>query len=744
MKSSPLGVKPQAPSPYESVGMSIDDAGLDFLMNNLTNLYTEPYKAVLREYTANAIDSHIRANQKNPILVTLPTDYNRFLTIQDFGVGLSKDEITNVYARYGKSTKRDTNTQIGAFGLGCKSALAVADRFDLVAVKDGVKNVVYIQKSASTGVGQVYFVSEEETDEPNGVLVKIPAMANRYYTFSMKEFFMGWTPGSISIDGEVLGAGSLWDEETFHTLKIGRDSVLGWVAHKPSPGSYSTRTIGATIGGIKYNFLDEECNKFPAFGKLKNYYRDIYVNLPMGSVDLTPPREELRYSDLTLRTIETALDALLEALPPVIQAEVDREPTHTAAARRVCSERRGLTVVDTFYYRGEEVPSHIELTPGTWGAVSKNYGTKTAVDANFHVGQINGVSLETWVNENAAIIKVNGPLIDVLERGKKDLKDYLESIDLENGKVYFTTDKRFSNTWIRDNVIDLTFEDFQVAAKEARRTRYAAARASRSENPVVREPNTYVVLHKDVRTNANGKSVFWQAVIKSETDFKKKIAYVHQKESVSTLQQLFPTIRQVNRLRAISISNRDSTWELWDEHFSDYEVLFLPSTRSTALFLKSYPEAVKLETLLIPKAKELVAKSRAQDVDTYALKTFENDYSFKNQLNKAIALYSQLVNSDSPVSLDAIESEKSREMFETVSRFGKEGASSDLRFAFWASYVPTGDQAVTERAAEIRNFVLQYPLLTQFQGILSVATDKSGTTRTLTHLVGYINMVDSL
>jgi len=34
------------------------------------------------------------------------------LVITDHGIGLSRDEIVNVYARYGASTKRGNNTQI--------------------------------------------------------------------------------------------------------------------------------------------------------------------------------------------------------------------------------------------------------------------------------------------------------------------------------------------------------------------------------------------------------------------------------------------------------------------------------------------------------------------------------------------------------------------------------------------------------------------------------------------------------
>ena len=98
--------------------MSIDPSGMAHVMSILTNLYADAPLAVLREYATNARDSHVAAGTDRPIEVDLPSDLNPTLVIRDFGVGLSEAEIIDVYARYGASTKRDTNDQVGAFGLG--------------------------------------------------------------------------------------------------------------------------------------------------------------------------------------------------------------------------------------------------------------------------------------------------------------------------------------------------------------------------------------------------------------------------------------------------------------------------------------------------------------------------------------------------------------------------------------------------------------------------------------------------
>ena len=130
MKTTRIGQEAsEATTNLETVKMSIDASAVDHLMSNLTNLYSDPSMAILREYSSNAIDSHVRAKKSAPILITTPTRENDYkLTVQDFGVGMSKDEIANVYSRYGLSTKGASNDEIGGFGLGCKSALAIADR----------------------------------------------------------------------------------------------------------------------------------------------------------------------------------------------------------------------------------------------------------------------------------------------------------------------------------------------------------------------------------------------------------------------------------------------------------------------------------------------------------------------------------------------------------------------------------------------------------------------------------------
>src|SRR4051794_1315710 len=104
------------------VAMTLDETALVHIMSVLTNLYSDPEKAIIREYATNAWDAHIEGGILRPIEITTPSDLAPFLTIQDYGIGLDEDGIRRIYSKYGASTKRESNDFNGQLGMGCKSA----------------------------------------------------------------------------------------------------------------------------------------------------------------------------------------------------------------------------------------------------------------------------------------------------------------------------------------------------------------------------------------------------------------------------------------------------------------------------------------------------------------------------------------------------------------------------------------------------------------------------------------------
>ena len=86
------------------------------------NLYSYKERSVVRELCANALDSHVQAGKADiPFKVTLPSKLDPNLTVEDFGIGLSKEEAIKLFSTIFESTKDQSNDQVGAFGLGSKS-----------------------------------------------------------------------------------------------------------------------------------------------------------------------------------------------------------------------------------------------------------------------------------------------------------------------------------------------------------------------------------------------------------------------------------------------------------------------------------------------------------------------------------------------------------------------------------------------------------------------------------------------
>ena len=103
----------------ESIGMSLDLDSAQILMQMLSkNLYSDDIGSAIRECASNALDSHRRAGVVKPIVVALKENnsYNYEFSVEDFGIGLDADDVKNIISKYGKSTKRNSSTELGMMG----------------------------------------------------------------------------------------------------------------------------------------------------------------------------------------------------------------------------------------------------------------------------------------------------------------------------------------------------------------------------------------------------------------------------------------------------------------------------------------------------------------------------------------------------------------------------------------------------------------------------------------------------
>jgi hypothetical protein len=650
-----------AESKHEQVAMSIDESGVEHLMGTLTNLYSNPPVAVFREYVSNALDSHIKSKQKKPIEIEItrgrevkqrygmPSVYeDQELIVRDFGVGLSKNDVINVYSRYASSTKRDSNEQVGAFGLGAKSALAITDRFDVVSVKDKVKLEFFIEKNEK-GVGIVNFVSETPTKEANGVTVTIPlrnADANQIrHEVGRQGFFLTWKPETYVLKGNFenwSAEKSAYNSEKYFTVYEGEE-VIGWVSYgtRKSLLSYNRASYGMpniSIAGIGYgidytgrnsinSILQSKSGKF--LTNAVNTYHDVIINMPIGSLDLTPSREQIMFTDKSIKAFQSAFNRFQELLVSELEAHISQLDTKEALefyfANMSLFSDEYIDPQSPYYkstkttlgnlYQGQQIPLLVMLDQPVWkisaptftswgteGKVNQISLFEAAIDAK-HT-QHNPYRFDRAFRDNVAHILVYGKtpnrtdLKEEFARLKRNARSYSQSIhdDYDRRLVevyYYDSNTKPENIWL-DAAMEVVHIDELEKIGKAYRSEIArdkAKNATRSKRETA--------IHFGIVSDINGVVSTPKLFSPDELSKIKNIVILDQ--------------ATINRPRALG---RAGIYELiWDNYlttlkssvvefdkmaahlgmaFKDTTILFVPKSRKLGPIQKANPNAKTL------------------------------------------------------------------------------------------------------------------------------------------------------
>ena len=117
------------------MGMDVDSGNqisAFFLLSS--TLYKEPYRAIIRELVSNAIDAskQLPIEEQKDVVLHVPSNIsNQEFYVQDFGIGMSLEQVINIYGNYFASNKQNDANSIGGFGLGGKTPfIYVKDKTD--------------------------------------------------------------------------------------------------------------------------------------------------------------------------------------------------------------------------------------------------------------------------------------------------------------------------------------------------------------------------------------------------------------------------------------------------------------------------------------------------------------------------------------------------------------------------------------------------------------------------------------
>jgi hypothetical protein len=194
----------------EAHRFTITESGDMFRMLS-SGLYSYPVRAVIREYSTNALDSHIEAGNHNPFDVHLPTLKDPYFWIRDYGTGMSNETVREVWCSYFNSTKTDDISTVGKFGLGSKSALSYVSSFSIVSYYEGKRTrwLVLLDEEGYPTIRQE--LESQNTTEPNGILIRFAVppedhsefeveASDVYKYFSIKPRFVDCTEPDLSLE----------------------------------------------------------------------------------------------------------------------------------------------------------------------------------------------------------------------------------------------------------------------------------------------------------------------------------------------------------------------------------------------------------------------------------------------------------------------------------------------------------------------------------------------------------------
>jgi hypothetical protein len=368
---------------FQEASFSIGDPQiiLEYLRKNI---YSNIKRAICQEIMSNARDAHREIGITLPIEVTLPTRMAPNWSCRDYGPGINPSRMTDVFIKFGCSTKRDSNTFTGAFGLGCKTPFAYTDTFIITTVCDIEGHRIKYQYAAVIGENRVpKLVSMAEpshTNEHTGTTISFNVEARDHsefarYTYEVSKF---WTvrPTIHGADNSFM---HIWDMPNYEY----KTDTWGICER------HSHNTL-AVIDGIPYNInLDSIREKINDDERNLISYNSCIMFFDVGQLSVSLNREALYYDDVTVKQLQVRLRSMIAYLRGHYESVVASSKTLWEAAVTFNDAVRFFSNCSGFL-KGIQWNGTIIPTKEIWGekVVDVIHYERQSKDARQHAGRI--------------------------------------------------------------------------------------------------------------------------------------------------------------------------------------------------------------------------------------------------------------------------------------------------------------------------------------------------------------------
>jgi hypothetical protein len=381
-------------------------------------LYKDKILAAVRELSTNALDAHVDAGKAHESFeIHLPTALEPHFSIADKGVGMDNDQVYKLYTSFFSSSKTERNDQIGALGLGSKSPFAVTDSFNIESVKDGIKGIYTCYKSPKGP--QIVPINIAPTDEPNGVLISFPVKEMNFDEFVDRAARVYW---AFEVQPVVTGA-TIKYEEKRNNYNADRKEVLvsgsNWDLYKQLPRFLNNSNVHVKMGSIVYPVSSNVLNTRNDKARFVMNNRFI-INMPLGTVDIAPSREELNYDEITCRNLIAEFGKVFDEFMDQLNATAAaKESAWEAIAfvRSTLGSLQGSVPVHDVVYNG------VKYTSDTHFEVKLTSTTTHLVEKTYRRGR-DTIDISTVPQDLLRIIPSKTVGFVVLEKGGKEVSNY--------------------------------------------------------------------------------------------------------------------------------------------------------------------------------------------------------------------------------------------------------------------------------------------------------------------------------
>lgn len=299
----------------------------------LDRLYPDIKYAIVRELLTNGFDAHKEAGcPERPMMITIPSKWNdQMLVFRDYGVSMSDETVDDIYATLMASTKDESDDAVGGWGVGSKTPFGYSKHLSLRCFKEG-RERLYQMFFDGDSVPNIALIHDIPTSEETGVEISFAVRDN-----DLSAFCSNIVEASVWFETPPITSKDIGVRKSKYV------NLIGKIYKMEEAESENMSGLAVRQGCVGYPLDDDkliptEKSTQDRIQKARAAYEDFnkdpyFIDVPVGTCDVTASRDSLYYSDKTIDNIVDILCEVYEITSTTCKEELDKATTLYEARR---------------------------------------------------------------------------------------------------------------------------------------------------------------------------------------------------------------------------------------------------------------------------------------------------------------------------------------------------------------------------------------------------------------------------